>query len=394
MYVKKIEIKNFRNLENISIEFTKEINFIYSKNGTGKTNLLEAIQCCSLGKSLRAKTELELINNKKFTNRVGYVSLRAEYQTKTITNKNFFAIETEKTSDNKRKKRKKLLINGNQRKISEFLGNLTSLWFSPESIRILSTSPKQKREYLDNILSQFYPEYSKNLKEHNRALAHKRKVFKEREDLSKDAELLHLLNKSLVKTSTYLTYSRLIFINHLNLIFNERKYQNERYRFSIYIRSKFASKIVENQNFNDLSSEEIFIMINKEYKNTLDALSDKEIFIRKSLVNANFDNWEMYFNKNTTNSTKLPIHSHASRGEQRMSLIYLQFALINFFKKVKKTRPVLLLDDIFSELDSENINLLINLIEKFKVQTIITGVKKYNSIKFGKINYVNLSKYI
>ena len=149
MYINKIKLHNFRNYEEQEIEFNKNINVVYGDNAQGKTNILESIFLCSFGKSFRTTKEKELI---KFGQ--DHLTVEAEYQKKDRNGK----VKVDISS------KKQISVNGIKiKKLSEVLGNINIVIFTPEDINILRDGPVNRRRFLDMMIGQLRPNYVYNL---------------------------------------------------------------------------------------------------------------------------------------------------------------------------------------------------------------------------------------
>lgn len=364
MFLKNIKIRNFRNLEKIDLEFETGISYFYSPNGSGKTNLLEAIQCITVGKSFRSKSESDIFS----LNESKTVLISGNFQDEDeIQYQNNYILEKEP------KKRKELQINKNKVNINYFIGRSPSIWFSPESIKIINSSPLNKRKYFDDILIQLYPEYYHNLRNYNRALKQRNRVL---QNQNLDKSSIKVWTEELIEFGGKIIKQRQYFFEKLNEEFSNLK-NIERYEFKILPQPSVKLDNVFNE-----SAEFKFL-------NELQKCYYKDLNFQTTTIGPHKDSWEMLI-KIKPNKEFIAADRFASRGQQRMSLIFLQIVLINLFIKSKNIFPIMLLDDIFSELDTENEKILLDFLNQNKIQTFITGVER---IKDDKIKQIEM-KYL
>jgi DNA replication and repair protein RecF len=212
---------------------------------------------------------------------------------------------------------------------------------------------------MDVIISQYLPEYLENLRRYNRSLKARNKLLSE-EFL--DETSIEAWTHQLITSGSKISLLRYKFFGQLNEIFMRRS-SNLRYRYKIKYKSNL---ITDKNNLDDL--------IEQTYKKYL-TFKNAEIRRGRSLFGPHYDDWDLLINYGKDNK----YHSSsafASRGEQRMSLIYLQFAFVDLFREHNNIGTILLLDDIYSELDEDNKHILTDFILDNDIQSFITGVDK------------------
>lgn len=348
MILKNLQVSNFRNISKFFCEFEKNIIFFSSPNGTGKTNLLEAILCLCMGKSSRAASESELFNLKVPQEVLvqGHVIDESNLQSKTIFNLKL-----------KPRKTKQLFKNQTKVSINNYLGVVPVIWFGPEDIRIISTSPTGKRKYIDEIFIQLSKEYYQNLKNYEKALRNRNKMLQL--EIYSGSEF-QAWTTQLVKYGVKLIELRQKFFALINEELGKISHKG-RYTFQI----KYIPSIIKDEIFDeDLSFR---------FSDTLSRNQFHELQKKSTLIGPHKDDWELRIDIQK-NGGFIDAASFASRGQQRVGLVTLQFAFIEVFRKVKECKPILLLDDIFSELDDENKKKLLDFIQANQIQTFMTGV--------------------
>lgn len=202
MYIQKIKVENFRNYEKEEIVFDKNVNIIYGDNAQGKTNILEAIFVCSLGKSFRTNKDKEMINkNKDFTK----VEMLSEKEDREVN------IKLEM------KEKKKFYINNiPTKKTSEIIGKTYIVLFTPEDIGIINNEPSKRRRFLNIMISQLRPVYINILNEYNKALEQRNIYLKQIKYENKSSENLYIWNEQISKLGQKIYEYRKEFIEKIN----------------------------------------------------------------------------------------------------------------------------------------------------------------------------------
>ena len=336
MVIKKIKLKNYRNYDDLEIALNEKLNIIIGKNAQGKTNILESIYVLSLTKSylnINDKNLIKLGNN--------YSILEAETILNNIPKKFKILI-----NDNG----KKVIINGREiKKLSEYISNLKVVIFSPENIRMIRDGPSVRRKFLNMELSQISPLYVRLLMDYNNIIRQKNEYLK----LDKiNIEYLKILNKKIAELSVNIYIYRKEFIDKLcnfidNIYYKIMGIQG--------LRIKYISNI---DYFEDKS------MMIAKYTEKLEKYLEKEILYKVSLIGPQRDDFIFVLNDKN-------ISLYGSQGQLRSVILSLKLSEIELIKNECNEDPILLLDDIFSELDIEKKNNLINYIND-NTQTIIT----------------------
>lgn len=340
MVLKNINLQNFRNFSNKEFIFESTINVINAPNAQGKTNILEAIFFLATGKSFKARVEAECIKYDKDIARIKGNDLE-------IVLTNGF-IDIGKPSLEKVVK-KKLMVNGVSKRLIDFAGNLKVTLFSPQDMDLVTGPPSLRRNFLDTVLTQSDREYRRSISSYEKGVRQRNKLLWRirEENLSRS----HLLfwNQLLIKNGNYITDKRSELISYINSLKKcDLKYD----------------------------SSEISI-------GRLDQYKDEEVASATTLVGPHRDDFMFLLNNRD-------LSSFGSRGQQRMEVLYLKLAELSYIEEKTGTKPILLLDDIFSELDHEHRETVINAINGHQV--IITSADEHNlpRIKISSINLINL----
>lgn len=335
MYINSLKLKNFRNYENVEINFNKGVNVLTGDNAQGKTNILESIYYCSLGKSHRTNKDKELILwNKEFS----YINIHIEKER--IDKK----IEIKIFKEGKKGIKVNSIPIG---KISDLIGSFNCVIFSPEDLKIVKDSPSCRRKFLDIELCKLSKRYYFNLVSYQKVLSERNYFLRMSKKLDKD--LISVYDEQLSNYGSYIVTERLNYIDDLN-------------KFGSPIHYDITNK-KENIKFD-------YIMSFKRDQN-----------IEKSIFSELKANWEKDFERKTTSigphkddiSIRIngkDIRLYGSQGQQRTSILTIKFASLQIIKDRTGEYPVLLLDDVLSELDLSRQKYVLKSIKN--VQTIIT----------------------
>ena len=202
MYIQKIKLENFRNYEKAEIEFDKNVNIIYGDNAQGKTNILESIFVCSLGKSFRTNKDKELINKEKDFSKIEMISQKEDRN---------INIKFEM------KEKKKFYINDIPvKKTSEIIGKTYIVLFTPEDIGIINNEPSKRRRFLNIMISQLRPVYINLLSEYNKVLEQRNIYLKQIKYEGKSIENLYIWDEQIVKIGQKIYEYRKEFIEKIN----------------------------------------------------------------------------------------------------------------------------------------------------------------------------------
>lgn len=341
MFLKTIKMNNFRNYEKLEVEFNPYINIIYGNNAQGKTNLLESIYYLALSKSYSSFIDLNIIKNEET-----YLYVKG-----IINEKNNDTIYEIGLDQNK----KKLKIDNNQiKKVSDYISKINIIIFFPEDLNLIKGSPKERRRFLNSELSQLNSNYVDILTDYNRLLKMRNNYLKNYKDKTNFNEnYLEILTEYLINKACDIYISRKKFIDRIN------EYSNK--IFKDIIKMEGYEIIYEpNIRIDNYEKENVRQILKKEYKKSIDI----EMKIGSTIIGPHKDEIKFYLNKED-------LKSIGSQGQQRVAILALKLAELKVFEKYNKKKPILLLDDVFSELDKRKRNSLIKYL-KNKNQVIIT----------------------
>lgn len=354
MYVKKISLKNYRNIKIIDLELSKGVNIFYGNNAQGKTNILEAIYICATGRSHRTHKDKELINFNKEE-----AHIRLEIKNETITNK----IDIHLKKENK----KGIAINNIPiGKLGELFGYLNVVIFSPEDLNLIKSGPMERRKFIDMELCQINNIYYYNLSQYYKILKQRNVLLKK---ISKNKELketLFVWDSQLIDFGSKIIKMREDFIKKINNISKNIHSEITGQKEDLEIRYK-PSVIIE------------------EFEEKLKKNIEKDILYTQTSYGPHKD--DILFLINNIN-----VRDFGSQGQQRTVSLSTKLAEIKLIEEEKNISPILLLDDVLSELDKLRQNFLVNNIKNIQVIITCTGIEDVLKNLDEKCNIFNVKE--
>ncbi len=349
MRIKSLKLLYFRNYLSTNIETHPSLNVLVGNNANGKTNIIESIFCLALGKSYRTKSDSECI---MFGETATAMSC--------IVSKNNKNLDIMLGINNKGKSAK--IAGVKKTKLTDFVGELNVVLFSPEDLQIVKGSPALRREFINREFYQFSRIYHKYnlmyqhlLKQRNSYLKDMRKNPKDEMALT----YLETLTSQLAKVALYITKERVSFVQDISKLTYENMLNISNGQETLKIRYK--SSVLEALNIKDTEDE---AFTEENLTNIIMRKSFDDIMRGSTKIGPQHDDLEFYIND-------LDAKMFASQGQQRSIVLSLKLAEINYLKDKTGTYPVLLLDDVLSELDKNRQLKLLNAINE-NVQTFIT----------------------
>lgn len=358
MYIKNIKLQNFRNYNNLNLDLNKNINIFFGNNAQGKTNLIESVYLCSLGRSFRTRKDKELINFRQNDSQI-----ELDYSRKDRDGNIKIDI----------KDKKYIELNGvKNKKISEILGNINVIIFSPDDLEILKQGPVFRRRFLDMMISSLRPnylfiltQYMKNLEQRNFCLRQIRRENKQ------DYTVLDIWDEKIADLGYKIYCYRKEFINKINekikVIHNEITNCEENIDISYITDCKDKEKYLKN------------------------IKSSRQIDILKGFTTKGIHRDDLIFYINSK-----PVSVYGSQGQSRTSILSLKLAELNVVYEEIGEYPILLLDDVMSELDEKRRNKLIESIRDYQVLITCTDkedLEKYSlDISYFKVEEGKIKK--
>ena len=341
MRIKSLKLLNFRNYKELNLDFSEGINIFIGENGVGKTNILEAIYVLSLTKSNRYGTNLDLINHQEestsLIGEVDYLDYLKRYQ-----------VDISKNS-------KKVYINNQEiKRITDYISNFCVTTFMPSDIDIIKGSPSTRRNLLNIQIGELYNNYLKYVNEYNSLLKIRNDYLKKLNiNGNMDFKYLEVIDQKMIEISLKIYYFRYFYVSEINKIIPVvfKKITNI---------SNLQLEYVNKLNLENYDEEKIKDLLKNKFKKNL----NKEIILGMTLNGVHRD--DLIFKINSYDAK-----IYASEGQQKMIVIAYKISELLLFKKIKKEYPVLLLDDVFSEIDVKKRNNIIKYL-KSDIQVIIT----------------------
>lgn len=355
MIIKSLELSNFRNYESLSIQFDEGTNILFGDNAQGKTNILEAIYLSATTKSHKGSKDKDIIN---FSKEESHIRTYLEKED----------VETRVDIHLRKNKTKGIAIDGIKiKKAAELLGLLNVVLFSPEDLSIIKNGPAERRRFIDMELCQLDNFYLYNLNNYNKIVNQRNKLLKDLYMNPSLKETLSIWDNQLVSYGSKIIERRIQFINQINELVKEIH--------------KSLSGNKENLRLEYNPDVDI-----NNYVNNLKNSQERDIKLKQTTVGPHRDDIS-FMVKKENDEKEIDIRKYGSQGQQRTAALSLKLAEIEIVRKLTKDTPVLLLDDVLSELDSNRQNFLLNSIGN--IQTIITctGLEEFVNNRF-EINKV------
>lgn len=379
MVLKKIKFADFRNYGIQDIELNRKFNFIYGNNGHGKTNILEAISFVTFGKSFLGSPDQDCIKFEReeffidsvFENDLGN-SYNISLNYNSSTKKKVYQLNKEKVS----------------RFSSEVFGKFPVVFFSPHSLNITYGNPSERRRFFDILISQTSRVYLDLLKDLNRLLKQKNALLKsfasDRSYAERDFKyLLNSFNEGLISVTVDILFRRLNFINEFQEYF-EKNFKSL-LKNDDYPAIKYYSEILE---VLGLSAEEVLGMdrglFTEKVQGYFKRREQEEISRGLSLIGPQRDDFVFSLKKSNDNEKIFELKNFASQGEHKTFVIGLKLAEFYYILDKLGSSPILLLDDILSELDTERVFKIISHLKDFG-QIVLTSVDTGFNEKFREI---------
>lgn len=337
MIIKNLSLTNFRNYTNISVSFSPNLNIIIGKNAQGKTNLLESIFLCAIGRSPRTTKDKDLIKWDCSYSKIS-LDLAKKIGHKEIDMYLF-------SNQNKAIKIDKIGI----KKIGNLLGTLNAIYFSPDELKLIKESPDERRRFMDIDLCQFDKNYFYNLSKYNQILMQRNRLLK-----TPDTETLK--NTLPIWNEQLATYGASIILSRLKLIENLKP---NAYKIHKTLTSDAEELNIEYQGYTADNENELKLLLLKKYDENV----DKDIKLGYTTVGPHRDDIKITANN-------IDLRSFGSQGQQRTASLTLKLSELEVFNQNLGEYPVLLLDDVLSELDGTRQQKLLEFISP--IQTLLT----------------------
>ena len=333
MTLRYLQLQNFRNFSKKELKFPPETTLIIGPNTSGKTNILEAIYLLATGKSFRAGVEKEMISYGKELARIkGGIKDKEGKE-------NLEIVLTTGQVAGERVAKKRYLINGVGKRMMDFVGKLRCVLFGPEDLEIIVNSPSIRRDYLNSVLEQVDRDYRRASLSYQKGLRQRNKLLEQIREEGRPRSVLFFWDKLLIENGKIITQKRKEFIEFIN----------EQPELFGKMRLTYDKSIISPERLARYEKQELAAGV--------------------TLVGPHRDDFRVGLKEGEKKRVR-DLHIYGSRGEQRVAVFSLKLAELEFMVEKTEERPVLLLDDIFSELDHAHRKRLLEVIPK--QQTIIT----------------------
>ena len=349
MIIKSIELAGYRNYDSLVLQFDRGTNILYGDNAQGKTNILEAIFISATTKSHRGSKDREIVN---FDREEGHIRTFLENE----------GVETRVDMHLRKSKSKGIAIDGQKiKKAADLLGLCNVVFFSPEDLGIIKNGPAERRRFVDMELCQLDSFYLYNLNHYNKIVNQRNKLLKDMYLNPDLKETLGIWDMQLISFGSKLIERRKLFVEQLNEIIFDIHRKLSGNREDLVIQYEPDVEIAE-------------------FEHKLKSSQDRDMKSKMTSVGPHRDDFCFMIKG-------VDIRKFGSQGQQRTAALSLKLSEIELVKKITKDNPILLLDDVLSELDSNRQNYLLNSIGD--IQTIITctGLEEFVNHRF-EINRV------
>ncbi len=356
MILKKIILKNFRSYEKEEIYFQKGIHFISGRNGQGKTNLLESMYYLSCTKSHRTNNTIDLINkdNNLFVLEGTLEKKDKDISMKCIANKNGKNL---------------FLYNQPVKKVSEFIGVLNAVMFCPDDLNLFNHTPKERRKFVDLELSKLSKSYTHALNTFYKLLKERNGYLK---NANVDKEFIKVIDEQMIDFQVKIIYQRKQFLD--KIINNSHYFYQELSNDETVITYDYKSFIEYDSN--EVMKDKMRIKYNQSL--------ERDILYKQTTYGIHKDDFIFKING-------YDVVSYASQGQKRSIILSLKLGIVESIYQLIGSFPILLLDDVFSELDVFRRNKLLELLNE-DIQIFISSTEKIK-IENKKIYYYEIKKF-
>ncbi len=361
MYLSHLKLHDFRNFKRLDLPLGRGLSLFYGENAQGKTNLLEAIAMLATSNSFHATSDREVINWDA-PDRIARIVAEVERQ-EDETKIEIVLIDTKDNGNgvpaapgSPERQRKRIKINGAAKKAVDLIGQVTVVLFAPTDLRLVDGSPEDRRRFLDRALCQIRPHYCAALARYRKVIAQRSALLKRIRDNQEEPRMLDYLDEKLTEWANLIIYERRLMVDALNKQVDQLQasISGGRENLRIAYRPSFAVDAA----WNALESLE-------HYRRQLSEARRKEIQQGVCLLGPHRDDLEFLVND-------VDMLTYGSRGQQRTAALSAKFGELAFMRAATGEEPILLLDDVFSELDAARREYLLNQALQHE-QTLITA---------------------
>lgn len=343
MYIEQLELKNYRNYESIDVTFENKVNVILGENAQGKTNIMESIYVLAMAKSHRTSNDKDLIRWDE-----EYAKIKGRIQ------KHNGPIPLELVLSKKGKKAKCNHLE--QQKLSQYVGNMNVVMFAPEDLHLVKGSPQVRRRFIDMEIGQVSPVYLHDISLYQKILQQRNHYLKQLQTRKqKDQTMLDVLTEQFIEMAVKITKKRFEFVRMLESWAKPIHSGISRNLETLEILYKPSLEVSDDQEWSKMV---------EIYERKFDQIREREIDRGVTLMGPHRDDLQFIVNDRD-------VQTFGSQGQQRTTALSVKLAEIELIHSEIKEYPILLLDDVLSELDDYRQSHLLNTIQG-KVQTFVT----------------------
>lgn len=358
MYIKNIQLKDYRNYEELQLDFNKNVNLILGKNAQGKTNLLEAIYMTSIGRSFRTSKDSELI---RFGADFAHIEVEA------VKNIEDFVIDVNILPGSKKNiKKNKISVS----KTSELMNNILIVIFSPEDLKIVKDEPEKRRRFIDRELCQISPKYYDSLSNYKKILVQRNTYLKEN---YVDRNILDIWDVQLARYGADIIMRRKDFIEKIS-----------GYSSAIHNRISGGLEELEIKYKSNIEIQDSLSAQQEYFYEELKSSLDNDLKMRNTGKGPHKDDIAFFVNG-------INMRNFGSQGQQRTCALSLKLAELNLIKEETGEDAILLLDDVMSELDSSRQEYLIETLKENQLFITTTELEESIKDKFSNMSIFYVS---
>jgi len=366
MYLSHLILHDFRNFKRLDLPLGRGLSLIYGENAQGKTNLLEAIAMLATSNSFHATSDREVINWDA-PDRIARIVAEVERH-EDETRIEIVIIDAKDTMNgvpaapgSPERQRKRIKINGATKKAVDLIGQVTVVLFAPTDLRLVDGSPEDRRRFLDRALCQIRPHYCAALMKYRKVITQRSALLKRIRDNQEEPRMLDYLDEKLTEWANLIIYERRGMVDALNQHVDQLQANISGGRESLRI--AYRPSFAVDASWNTIESLE-------KYRRQLSEARRREIQQGVCLLGPHRDDLDFMVND-------VDMLTYGSRGQQRTAALSAKFGELAFMRAATGEEPILLLDDVFSELDAARREYLLNQALQHE-QTLITATD-YNS---------------
>ena len=359
MKIDSLKIRNFRNYESLDIKFDDKVNVFIGKNAQGKTNLRESIFYCCIGKSFKSCKDKDII---KWGEEGAKISL--------VANKRYRDVKID-IKLNKSQKKSIAINDVSIRKIGELIGEINVVFFSPQELRLVRESPDERRKFMDIDISQNNRRYFYQLGRYEKILANRNKLLKNSQTFDAVKETIDIWDRALIASAKYIAFERKNFIEQIMPYYEKAHSFLSGGKENLRLVYKCGCGVELNEKFEENLEKLLRKNLEKDFK------------LGYTSVGVHLDDIDIYLND-------VEVKSFGSQGQQRTVALSLKLAELENMYNLNGEYPILLLDDVFSELDTDRQKRLLKFVGRTQTFITCTDEKQID----GKMIYIQDGKVL